>query len=378
MSDAHTDRRLVFLVLAAGADPVAARTPLSDAATPTLDRIARDGHVGRVDLGACSVYEGFLGLLGQPPGTCSAATCCARTAAIDVPTAAWVARADLVTVDRTHLLDSTGGGTTDAETDALLAGVAAADPSVTFHRIGGGRTLVVTSEDPCALPAPAGVTGRRLDSVLPVGGPARALFDRSVSLFQAHDVNAVRLDLGENPANALWVHAAGPGRTSLDSPPWARGRTVLIGAGPAAAGAAALLGWQHRDSDGTAEDLCASAFDALGDHEVIVVRATEAQTAGLMGDTTRRIAAIAHLDARLAAPLLGALEERGEFVLAVAADSVFDTVDRVFTAEPAPFGVLRSGPTGHGQAPVFSEQTCLSGGHRVNGTVAFAAMLAKA
>jgi hypothetical protein len=94
-----------------------------------------------------------------------------------------------------------------------------------------------------------------------------------------------------------------------------------------------------------------------------------------------RVEGFASVDARLASPLLGALEERGPYVFAVVADGNVDLAARRHSAEPLPCGTLHSDGLGSGGSagagiPAFNERACLESGHRVEGADAFAELLA--
>ncbi len=382
--------RVALIVVAGGADALGAGEPtaLHEAGTPALDRVARDGHLGRVVLGAPTCWAGFLGLLGQEPGVLAIGPAELRAAGVDAGGARWAARADFVTVDSERVLDAFGGGVGDPEAAALLDAVAAELALVgdvlagaRLVRLSGPRNVLLAHHElPPGLPA--WHAGRRtLRSALGADGPARALFDVSHRALAAHDVNAVRLDLGENPANALWLHGAGPlgaaGPAQLAAPSWSAGRRVaIVSDGGAPSGVAAALGWDAVEAAGDADALCAGALEALTAHDCVVVRTSAALAAGLRAhDDVRgaRAAAFSELDARLVGPLLGALEESGPFVLAVAADGAFDAESRTFSSEPVWCGVLASGGAGHG-GTAFHERACAEGA-RLDGPAAFSAFV---
>lgn len=390
--------RVVLLVLEGGADPAGPSTPLHEAGTPALDRVARDGHLARAVLDATSCWDGFTRLLGADgdAGLGPAEACAARLGPGDGGGdadgdgigdgdgnggARWAARVDLVTVDDDRILDPFGGRIADPEASALFDEVSAALPHGRLVRLPGRRGLWLGTEPIPDAPPPWEVGNRAPRAVLAGAPPLLALYEASRRALSLHDVNAVRVDLGENPANALWAHGAGPLPLRMAPPAWAAGRraALICGGGPGQ-GLARALGWDGVAVDGDDDALCAATLDALADHDVVVVRTSSVLAAGLAaGDAAHaaRVEAFSAVDARLVGPVLGALEERGPFVLAVAADGVYDAAAGAYSAEPVPCGVLRAGGRGHG-LPAFHEKACIEGGARIEGGAAFADLVAHA
>ena len=384
--------RLVLLVIEGGADPSGSTpsqpaTPLQEAGTPALDRVARDGHVGRVVLGAGSCWDGFTGLLGAPSGTAALGPSewmgAARPGADAVPAfaagaATWAARVDLVTADDQRVLDPFGGRIADPEAGALFDDTAGTLPHGRLVRLSGRRGLWLGTEPIADAPPPWEIGARAPRSVLGRDPTLLALYEASRRALTFHDVNAVRVDLGENPANALWPHGAGALPLRMEVPSWATGRRVaLVAGGGPAQGVASALSWDGVTCDGDDDALCAAALEALATHEVVVVRTSNVASAGLRdpdGAHAARVEAFSAVDARLAAPLLGALEERGPFVFAVAADGVLDCATRTYSSEPVPCGVLHAGAHGHG-LQAFHERVCNESGERLDGPAAFMALL---
>ncbi len=382
--------RLVLVVVAGGAEPVDSGTSLQEAGTPTLDRIARDGHIGRISLAAASQWDGFMRLLGQATDAPSLGWAEARAAGLlggvplgdGVPLGGWVARADFVTVDDEHLLDARGGCVDDAEADVLLAALGERLAGARLVRLDAHRNLWISDTPIEAGPAPwcAGLRAPR--AVLSAAPAALSLFDASRVVLGGHDVNAVRVDLGENPANAVWAHGAGAASAKADVPAWARkSKVALVGAGRAETGIADALGWDAIPSAaGDDEALCAAALGALSTHDVVIVRTGSVLSAGalavdLASARDARRDAFAALDARLVGPLLGALEERGAFALVVAADGGVDVDARTLSAEPVPFGVLSAGASGGHGAAAFHESACRDAGHDLRDATEFTALL---
>lgn len=369
----------VLLVLAGAADPPAARTPLGDAETPGLDSMARAGRAGTVALGALTPWDGFTALLGLADGAAALGPVEALGAGIDVPEGAAAWRADFATVDDGGLRDPRAGKVREPEASLLLDAARGALPGLALHRLEGHRNLAIAAGPPEFAPSPWEMVGRRPLSGLATDGRLRAWFEAARGALASHDVNTVRLDLLENPANALWFHGAGPRVEAGLRPAFGGARTCLVGRGRVTAGLARALGWNAAVVDGDDEALAGEALAALATADLVVIRTETVLWATASGGAAGKRDALSAVDARLVRPLLGALEERDAFTFAVATDSVLDTSARALVRGPVP-AVLRTsrdgpgpGRGGAGDAGRFSESACERSGTRWDSGSAFAA-----
>ena len=147
--------KTIVLALAGAADrPVqelGGRTPLEAAATPHLDRMAREGRMGRVvpapgDMRpeACAF---FLSLFGLDPRSFGDVGAALDAAGLGVPVASLdqALRLALVTSDGETILDPTAGHITRDEADLLLQALSEAlgDEALAFHAGAAGSHLLV-------------------------------------------------------------------------------------------------------------------------------------------------------------------------------------------------------------------------------------------
>jgi 2,3-bisphosphoglycerate-independent phosphoglycerate mutase len=367
---AHANRLLV--VLAGAFDAAADATPLSDAEKPALDRMARVGRCGVLRLDARSSWDGFAAMVageGRAPSL-GAAEALGLGVAVGPGEVAY--RADFVTLGDRGLSDPFGGKVRDPEASSLLDAVRAAAPSARLARAGGHRNVCVLPAPEGFCPSPWEMVGRRPASGLPADGPVRDLYETAARVLAQHDVNAVRVDLRENPANALWLHGGGAG--TAGSPP-GEGAAVLVGRGAATAGLALAAGLRSVVVEGDDDVLAAAALAEIARGGLVIVRTESVMDAAVAGAAAKRDA-LSRADARLVAPLLAAMEERDSWIAAVAADSAIDAETRALSRRPVPLAVASSdGGPGAGAA-AFTERACETSGWHLGGPAEVLRLLA--
>jgi 2,3-bisphosphoglycerate-independent phosphoglycerate mutase len=352
----------VLIVLAGAFDPPGERTPLCEAEKPALDRLARVGRCGVASSAARSPWEGFTALLGLEAGVLALGPAEALGLGVEVAADECVCRADFVTLGDRGLSDPFGGKVKDPEASLLLDAARASAPMARFVRAGGHRNLAIVRGAPQFCLSPWEMVGRRPTDGLAADGPVREVHDAVHRALAGHDVNAVRIDLGENPANALWLHGGGRPAAPRAGERAPAGGAILVGRGPATTGLALHLGWQSSVVEGD-DDVLAAA-------DLVVVRTESVLDAAAVGGPEAKRDALSRADARLVAPLLAAVEERDAFVMAVATDCVVDAVSRALVPRPVPFVLAGRGRAGGG---AMTESACESGGlHLASGAEFFA------
>ena len=344
-----------------------AETSLAGAATPALDLIARRGRAGVADLGAASPWEGFTALLGIAPGAAALGPVEALGAGVPLRAGDLAWRADFVTTDDAGLQDPFGGGVREPEAGALLRAAGEALPGVLLRRLEGHRNLLVAPGDggaPEFAPTPFEMIGKPPAAGLVEGGILRAWFAAAAAALAPHDVNRVRVDLGENPANALWFHGGGAAVSVPVASALPRTGVVLVGRGAVTTGLARALGATPVVVDGDDDALAAAVIDALRESAFVVVRTESLLAAQARGGPDGKREATSALDARLVRPVLGVLEECGDFAIAVASDGVTDPRTGLYSRAGAPCAVLRS-EDGNDGVPRFTESACARSGFHV-------------
>ena len=134
-----------------------------------------------------------------------------------IPPGYLVFRCDLVTVSNQILLGWSAGHISGEETKMLIKSLeeSLSNEKVKFLHSGANRSLLLVSEEllegsaselQCL--APWAVKGKPTDLNFPKGKGSEFIANimrHSMDVFQKHEVNQIRLDLGENPASMVWI-----------------------------------------------------------------------------------------------------------------------------------------------------------------------------
>jgi len=147
---------------------------------------------------------------------------------------------------------------------------------------------------------------------------------RAEALLSEHDINAVRQDLGENPASAIWLWGDGP-LPVLPSFRKHHGlRGAVIAGSDVVRAVARLIGWDVLDVTGATglpdTDYGAkgrAAANAVDSFDLVCVHAQAPHTLGMLGDVTGKISALEAIDRQIVAPLWERLQAEPEWRMLV-------------------------------------------------------------
>ena len=332
------------------------KTPLDRARTPHLDHIASRGIFGltrTISRGAPVDRDaGLLAVLGYPPAEqVGAGVLEAVGLGIPLQPDDVAFRCDLIGLEtaadgRTQLRDPVAG-LVDPEMGRTLAADLApglARGGLTLHPGLGHRHVLVwrAGDDAVRTTAPHAMVGKPIDPFLPSGPGAddlRALIESSQALLAEHPLCRAFREQGGAAPSALWPW--GPGRrTSLK--PLARLGVAgaIVASAPHALGAGMLAGLAQVPAGGTEVE---QGLRALERHDLVIIHVESPNTAALLGDAHRKIAAIERLDEEIVGPLLEGLRQRGgPWRLLVTSDHAAPSATRAPNAEPVPFAVYVS------------------------------------
>jgi len=332
------------------------KTPLDLARTPHLDHIASRGIFGltrTISRGAPVDRDGgLLAVLGYGPAEqVGAGVLEAIGLGIELGPNDVAFRCDLVGLDtspegRTVLRDPVAG-MTDANMGRSLAADLApglASAGLSLHPGGGHRHVLVWrgGDDGVHTTAPYAIVGKPIEPFLPSGPGAetlRALIESSQALLAEHPLCRAFREQGGAAPGALWPW--GPGRRPSLKPLSRLGVAgAIVASAPHAIGAGLLAGLAHVPGAGTELE---QGLRALDRHDLVVIHVESPNTAALLGDAHRKIAAIERLDEEIVGPLLEGLRQRGgPWRLLVTSDHAAPSATRGPSAEPVPFAVYVS------------------------------------
>lgn len=342
------------------------RTPLEVARLPNMDRMAIEGRLGTVQTVPPGAAPGsdvaIMSLLGYDPERYYTGRAPLEAAARGIETGPddWVFRCNLVTIAEETMLDYSAGHISTAEAELLVRALEdrfGGDMLRFYSGVGYRHLLVVKGEAfKVRTTPPHDILGQRIRKHLPKGkNSARLveLMDASREVFEAHEVNRVRRDLGENPATQIWLWGEGQ-RPALESfaKHWGISGAAIT-AVDLVRGIARLIGWDvvdvagatgYYDTDYAAKGRAGVA--ALKDHDIVVVHVEAPDEAGHNGDAREKVRALEAIDREIVGPLLAALEAGGDdWRLLVSPDHETPVDIRTHERQPVPFVMMGKGLT---------------------------------
>jgi 2,3-bisphosphoglycerate-independent phosphoglycerate mutase len=350
------------------------RTPLAVARCSAAARLAAEGVTGvlgkafgRVPTTAEARLAEFSGLDVDAVSRVARGPLEAVSIDADLSGFTHAYRGDFVTLDDGVLRDGRLQRLTLQETAALAAAVQARfDPSrVRLCALAPARVAVLArapDDDPAR-----GIAPWRVEQEDVVDLPRRGadlmveMIEKSAEALGRHPINDVRVDLGENPANALWLWGGGP-LTRLPPPPL---RLCVLTQSAMATGFARRLGapveplldpWAAaHPGDVVDADAMRHRLDAF-DRLLVYV---EAPDAFLRGAASEKVRLLERLDVMLTQPLVDLMrrvKQRRFALLSVDAAGADDLDQHV----PQPIVIwgshLEPDATAH-----WDETTCLGG-----------------
>lgn len=335
------------------------RTPLEAAKTPFMDGLAKKGRTGNISYIPHGLEPSSdvacLAALGYDPSEyyTGFAPFEAAAAGIKIEDGEVVFRLDLITVSDDTLVDSTAGYISKTEAKPLVGSLAHAAPAGMKIRAGDSyRNFLVVSGAAAAdldelecVPAER-LIGQKLSKFYPKGKGDAALnelMEKARAILETNEINRVRIDLGENPANGIWVWGQGmkPKMPSFEQKYGVKGS--LISEADFAQGLACFV-----DMD-RPEGLAA----AIDEYEFVFVYMRSGEPGRKIWDLKSKIRRIEDFDAVVGIAAKTAEKSR-EHRLFVGTDYAESLSKRQIVRGPAPFLVSGTGITAESRA--FSEK----------------------
>ena len=361
------------------------RTPLEAARTPNMDRAARNGLLGITHTTSKRTRPGsdvaIMSVLGYDPKRYYTGRAPLEVAdlGIEMSPDQWAFRCNMVTVSDGTMADFCAGHITTREAALLVDALNAelGSDEVTFHTgtsyrhivlYSGGQQLKLTTVPP------HDIIGRPIDRYLPRGKGSDLLLElmeRSVPVLARHDVNAVRVDLGQNPANMIWLWGQGK-QAPMDL---FQDRFGLRGAAISAVnlvrGIARLIGWEviqvpgatgYVDTDYAAKGRY--AIDALNRFDIVLVHVEAPDEASHEGDLQGKIKAIEHIDSSIVGPIMAEAASTAALRILIMPDHLTPVSERTHIVGPVPFAIWGAGVSTRSGSP-FTEAAAAHTGVRV-------------
>lgn len=269
-------------------------------------------------------------------------------------------RCNTVTIGEDTMLDYSAGHISTKESTLLIEHLNSkmANDSIRFYPGISYRHLMIlkagskeeaeTFYNVKCMP-PHNIVGKRVSKNLPKGNGSEALIDimnRSRTLLQNHDINRVRVDLSESPANMIWLWGQG---IKLDMPSFKElfGLTgAVISAVNLVNGIGRLIGLEVVSVPGATgyydtnfKGKAEYALNALKEKDFVFVHVEAPDEAGHNGDMRAKIAAIENFDRLVVGTIFNEIKDSGDYRLMVLPDHATPISVKSHTNEPVPFAV---------------------------------------
>ena len=346
-------------------------TPLETARTPNMDYIAKNGLVGN----AVTVPEGLqaasdvanMALLGYDPSKyyCGRGPLEAANMGIHIKENEVAFRCNTVTISDDKMADYSAGHITTKESEKVITALdkelhskaIKLYPGVSYRHLAiidcdkvkiNKNDLIKTMCTP-----PHDILDKPIARYLPHGAASGFLTDimvKSKKILEKHDINRVRIDLGENPANMIWLWGQG---VKPDMPLFQDKFGIsgsIISAVDLIKGLGKIIGLDPVDVPGATgyydTDYLAKAkyaLKALNEKDFVFVHVEAPDEAGHNGDLRQKIAAIESFDKLVVGTVLDAFKNKKDFRIVVLPDHATPVSVRTHTRDPIPFAMYGKG-----------------------------------
>lgn len=358
------------------------KTPLESAIKPHIDHVAISGRLGAANMipegMAPESATGLLSLMGTNPAESLASGGALEAAGLGVALGAneTAFRCTLVTAKDNSITEPSAGHISTDEGTALINSLneRLGSDDFRFHAGEGHRHLLICRNIeavPKCMP-PYTIVGDNFEAHLPHGhgeGVLRMVMERARGILEQHDVNLVRIDHGESPANMLWLWAGG-------KKPFIRqfadvyGKSgAIVTATPLVRGLAKHLNMEviraplstSEDNYKTKAQLAVAAFKK---HDLVILHDESPDAASHDGDVKAKVVAINNVDRLIVGPILETMTGNVAFRMLVASNHLSATLERTHTSEPVPFAMCGTQiePV---HAVAFSEKNAAATGLRI-------------
>ena len=337
------------------------KTPLQKARTPNLDFLAQKGKLGRVKTIPRGMSPGSdianLNILGYNPKQYYTGRGPLEAINLRVPLEEKdiVYRCNLVTVRDDILVDYSGGRIPSEEAQVLInfLNQKLSNHKIHFYSGVSYRHLMVWREGKIVkcIP-PHDITGKPISKYLPTGEGAELLWEvmfASRELLETHEINQVRREVGDDPANMVWLWGGGE-RMSLPSFQKKYGlegavisavdliKGIGAGAGLEVINVPGATGYLNTNYLGKAR----AALKAFQRKDFVWVHVEAPDEASHEGNIVAKLRAIEDFDRKILGTLLEGLKKISPYRILVLPDHFTPLSLKTHSSEPVPFVIYDS------------------------------------
>lgn len=351
------------------------RTALQAARLPEMDRIAREGVLGR----SRNVPDRFLpasdvatlSLFGYDPVRYYTGRAPLEVVAMGIALGPddWAIRCNLMTIRDGRMTDFTAGHVTSAEGAELIGALQAAlgsdtiefHPGVSYRNalIYRGRPGETPFDDSTRTTPPHDVPDQPTADHLPVGlgsGRLRSWMEAGSAIVAGHEVNRLRAADGRSPANAIWLWGQGKAPIVPRFEDLHGLRGAIISAVDLVRGTGMLAGWAridvptatgYLDTDYAAKGR--AAIEALREFDLVCVHVEAPDEASHEGRADAKVEALERIDAEIVGPVHQALRDQGDYRILVSPDHSTLLRTRAHDRAPVAWAMAGKGLQGSGK-----------------------------
>lgn len=362
-------------------DELNGRTTLEVANRHYMDEITKKGKIGL----AITIPKGMtpasdianLSIMGYDPrkyysgrGPLEAANI-----GVDLEEGDVAFRCNLITQGEDKMVDYSSGHISNREAKALIEDIdrTLGSEKIKFYsgisyrhlmvlKTGSREEALKISKIRCM--PPHDIVGKSIKDNLPKGEDAKILIElmyKSKDVLANHDINKVRVDLGENPANMIWLWGQGvkPVMPTFEEIYGITGS--IISAVDLIKGLGKIIGLEVIDVPGATGYYDTNfkgkgeyALKSLEDKDFVFVHVEAPDEAGHNGDIREKIAAIENFDRLVVGTIWEEFKSRNDFRIIVLSDHATPIAVRTHTRDPVPFVICGDGVEAD-SAQVFTE-----------------------
>lgn len=348
-------------------EELGARTPLEAAQTPNMDFIAKNGRLGRIktipekmspasDVANISIigYDPLQFYTGRGPLE-------AANLGIELEDEDVAFRCNLTTASGDTLVDYSAGHINSQQAAILIKLIDEKlgtnrmkfYPGVSYRHLLLVKRGTESRLGEVRCKPPHDIAGQRISKNLPKGDGAEILIDlmqKSREILGQHEINSVRVDLKENPANMIWLWGQGrkPNMPKFSEKYGLSGSVIsavdLIKGlgrilGLEVINVAGATGYYDTDYAGKAK----AALKSLEEKDFVFVHVEAPDEAGHNGDLREKINAIENFDRLVVGTILSAFKGRDDFRILVLPDHATPIAVKTHTSDIVCFGIYGQG-----------------------------------